>query len=74
MLGKKKNDPIESARPLRSMTDKDRRRNIENLEQARADVVRQIEEIMLEAAQMTGKKVMKRRKYKLGKAPNDWNK
>ena len=75
MFGKKKEkDIVASARPLRSMTEKDRRRYIEDLEEARAEVVREIEEIMFEAAPLTRKKAMKHRKYKLGKAPNDWKK
>ena len=65
-------DLVSAARPLRSMTDKDRRRYINDLEDARMETVREIEEIMQKASYLTKKRAMRRRKYKLGKAPNDW--
>ena len=71
---KKKIDNIEKKeeRPLYSMTNEDRKRRTTELENARLDTVYDIEQIMAEAATLTGKKFLKRRKKKLGKAPNDW--
>ena len=65
-------DLLSAARPLRSMTDKDRRRYIYDLEDARCETIREIEEIMQKASYATKKKAMRRRKFKLGKSPNDW--
>ena len=45
---------------------------IAELEREKLEVKRQIEQIMQEMADEVGKKTLKRAKYKVGEAPNDW--
>ena len=43
------------------------------LEKERFEVIRDMEKVMAEYAKLTGIKAYGKRKYKLGKAPNDYN-
>ncbi len=58
-------------KPVSDMTEDERRAAIERLEGMRDEIVYQIEEIMQRAAKATKKGGLKRRRYKLGKSPND---
>ena len=42
------------------------------LEKERFEVIRDMEKVMAEYAKLTGDKAYAKRKYKLGKAPNDF--
>lgn len=42
------------------------------LEKERFEVIRDMEKVMAEYAKLTGEKSYAKRKYKLGKAPNDF--
>ena len=42
------------------------------LEKERFEVIREMEKVMAEYAKLTGDKAYAKRKYKLGKAPNDF--
>ena len=53
------------------MTEAERLSAIERLEAMRDEVMFQIEELMGEVSAETGAKKHKRRRYKLGKSPND---
>ena len=71
LFGKKKK-AVEEAR-LSELTDAERSEAIERVERSRDDVIYRIEELMVKIAE-TGRgkmKRLKRRRYKLGKAPND---
>lgn len=43
------------------------------LEKERFEVIRDMEKLMAEYAKLTGDKSYAKRKYKLGKGPNDYN-
>lgn len=71
LFGKKKK-AVEEAR-LSELTDAERSEAIERVERSRDDVIYRIEELMVKIAE-TGRgkmKRLKRRRHKLGKAPND---
>jgi len=59
---------------VRDMTEKERLSAIEEVEDARFEVVYQIEAIMKELSLETKNKRYRSRKYKLGKSPNDYSK
>ena len=69
-LFKKKSREIDA--PLSEMTDRERASFIDTFESARADVVFKIEELMREAADKGKMRKLSRRKYKLGRSPNDY--
>lgn len=62
--------PIYS-KPVSDMTEAERLTAINELEAIRNDIISQVEGIMLEVARETKNSRYKRRKYKLGKSPND---
>lgn len=45
---------------------------IRSLEKQRADVNREIEELLRSYAKLSGRAALARRKYRVGEAPNDW--
>ena len=68
-MGKKK-----SARLLDSAQIKGRTAQADELNKKRMQVKAELEQLMADYARLTGSKQVKRRQYKLGKAPNDWHK
>ena len=58
-------------RPVSEMTEAERMRAIERLELLRDEVIMQIEGVMEEVSAESGVQKHKRRKHKLGEAPND---
>lgn len=72
-LFKRKNKAVDPNAPLASLSDRDRAELISTLEGERADVVFRIEECMREAAQKGKMRSLARRRYPLGKSPNDYN-
>jgi len=63
-----------ACKPLNAMTRQEREQAIEELERARLAKINEIETIMGQLAYMTGKKKLKKRRWKLGTAPNDFKK
>ncbi len=67
----KRNDSIIYSKPPTEMTEEERLAAISELEGERRALVAEIELLMEAAARSSGIKRYKRRKYKLGKSPND---
>ena len=51
----------------------DREEEIIRLELERLKVARELEETMQKHSRLTGIRLVPRRKYKVGRAPNDWS-
>lgn len=67
----KKNTRTFEDMSLSEMTEAERLEYIESLEDDRDFVVSELEELMKELAKLTGRRSLKRRRFKLGRAPND---
>jgi len=68
---KKKNvNPLVDKR-LAELTEAQRREYIERLEGERDDVIFELEEIMKTASKLMRRRSLAKRKFKLGRAPND---
>lgn len=61
-------------RPIGSMSAEQRVAAIERAEIQRLRVIEALEERMQEFAKESGKRALGKRKYRVGKAPNDWKK
>ena len=57
---------------MNAMTDEEREAAIEKLESERLSVVLALESVMKEFARETGRRSLGKRRFKVGKAPNDW--
>ncbi len=66
-MAKKKNSKLAETEAVKS-----RIGIAQQLEAERLEVKREIEKLMVEYAKATGIKKYAKRKYKVGKAPNDW--
>ena len=56
---------------IADMSDKQRKDNIERLEEHRDDVVRRIEKLMVRISKETRMRRLRERKFNLGESPND---
>ena len=56
---------------IADMSDKQRKDNIERLEEHRDDVVRRIEKLMVRISKETRMRRLRERKFHLGESPND---
>ncbi len=61
-----------SAKLADSASVRSREARIEELERAKMSIKCQMEDVMKRYAKLTGLSSLKKRKYKLGSAPNDW--
>lgn len=61
-------------RPIGAMSAEQRAAAIERAEIQRLRVIEAIEEKMREFAKESGRKPLGKRKFRVGKAPNDWKK
>lgn len=59
-------------RPLSQMTEAERREAIARLEEQRSEIILELEDVMREAAEQMKSPKLSRRRYKLGKSPNDY--
>lgn len=69
-LFEKKRNPGEMS--VSEMTSQDKKSYTAELEGLRSDVIREIEAIMSKVAKDTKRKKLARRRYSLGKSPNDY--
>ncbi len=60
--------------PIGAMSAEQRAAAIEKAEIQRIRIVELLEERMQDFARLSGKKSLGKRKYRIGKAPNDWKK
>ena len=65
---------VKSARLADTGAVNERSARIDEIEQEKMELKEEMEKIMKEYAKITGYKALKRRRYKLGEAPNDWQK
>ena len=70
MKKSKKEMPLFS-QPVSQMSREERLNAIKDNQDLRADIIKRIESVLLELSQETGNKRYRKRKYKLGKSPND---
>ncbi len=58
-------------RMIADLSDKQRRKKIERLEEQREDVIRRIEKLMVKISRETRMRRLRERKFPLGDSPND---
>lgn len=62
-----------SAKIADTNVEKTRMEKAHDLEVERLEIKRELEAVMAKYAKITGKKELKKRKHKVGSAPNDYN-
>lgn len=67
MFKKRRNQPVEA------MNSSDRKEAIARLERERIRINFEIESVLKSYSKESGNRALKKRKYKLGNSPNDWN-
>ena len=69
LFSKRKYDELDD---VSTMTDAEREKAIASLEARRGEITEELEALMAKYARLTKNRKIRRRKFKLGKAPNDF--